>query len=195
MNTIDEACDFIGEWCGEPDERPGGPVTLSFAIPNCVLRLNARVGQLWQSARRYPEPLPNYPTPFFGLLEGQDRIVDPRRYGPDASGIIAFVWENQRVWRYGFNPSQVDRLFVSGDWCDGSDEAWRQVEATTEDALISTLLINLCMMSGASWDENVPKPESASVLLWDHPAWTTFDGFWTNDERTLIYFSGWQVHR
>jgi hypothetical protein len=37
--------------------------------------------------------------------------------------------------------------------------------------------------------------QAAHMALWQHPTWSDFDGFWINDERTLIYFSGWQVTR
>lgn len=199
LKTIDEACDFISEWCGEEVPYPGEPLTTSVAVPDCVFRLNARVGELWRSAKRVPGPLLEYATPFLGLLEGQDRILHPSNYVVDANGIVAFVCENQGVWQYGFHPDRVDRLLVSGDWCDGLrgdfSAEWREVEATTEDALICTLLINMCMQSDNNWDDNAPKPEPARIALWKHPAWSDFDGFWINDERTLIYFSGWQVRR
>src|SRR5262249_46180947 len=149
----DEACDFIGEWCGDQAPHPGEPVTTSIAVPNCVSQLNARVGELWLSAKRIPGPLLEYATPFLGLFGGQDRILHPNNYSVDANGIVAFVCENQGVWQYGFNPNLVDRLLVSGDWCDGLrgdfNTEWREVEATTEDALICTLLINMCMLSDA----------------------------------------------
>jgi hypothetical protein len=199
LRTIDEACDFIGEWWGEQGHHPGQPVTTSVAVPSCVLRLNARVGQVWRRAERIPEPALQYAAPFLGLFESQDRILHPSNYVVDANGIVAFVSENQGVWQYGFNPDRADRLLVNGDWCDGLradfTTEWRNVDATTEDALVCTLLINMCMQSEADWDDNAPKPDSAHIALWRHPAWSDFDGFWINDERTLIYFSGWQVRR
>ncbi len=199
LKTVDEACDFIGEWCSERAAHPAGPIATSLAVPACVMRLNARVGALWQNAKRMPGPLLSYATPFLGVLEGQDRILDPRTYALEAYGVVPFVRENQDVWRYGFRPDDPDRLLVSGDWCDGLSAnfstQWREVEASTEDALVCTLLINMCMQSDANWDDNSPKPEAAHLLLWSHPAWSDFDGFWTNAEKSLIYFSGWQVTR
>jgi hypothetical protein len=199
LRTIDEACDFIGEWCDEPSAHPAAPVATPFEVPGCVLRLSARFGELWRSAKRIPGPFLEYPTPFLGLLEGQDRILDPSLYAIDANGVVPFICENQGVWRYGFRPGEVDRLLVSGDWCDGLrgdfTTEWRHAQATTEDALICTLLINMCMQSNADWDQDAPRPEAAHLVLWRHAAWSDFDGFWTNEERTLIYFSGWRVTR
>lgn len=199
LKTVDEACDFIGEWCGESAGYAGAPLASPFAIPNSVVRLNSRVGDLWRTAKRIPGPLLSYATPFLGLLEGQDRILNPSTYAIDAHGVVPFVCENQGVWRYGFDPSDADRLLVSGDWSDGlSGEfstEWRYVEATTEDALVCTLLINMCMQSTTNWDVDEPKPEAACIPLWNHPAWDDFYAFWVNEERTLIYFSGCQVTR
>ncbi len=42
---------------------------------------------------------------------------------------------------------------------------------------------------------NAPKPKAARIALWQHPAWSDFDGFWINEDRTLIYFRGWHVTR
>lgn len=134
-----------------------------------------------------------------GLFGGQDHILHPGTYAKDASGVVRFVCENQGNWEYGFNPDQVDRLLVSGVWCDGSsgdfNSTWHHVQATTEDALICALLTNMCMQSDAEWFGDVPKLEAANVALWEHPAWSDFDGFWTNEEKTLICFSAWRVQR
>jgi hypothetical protein len=163
------------------------------------VRLNARAGDLWRSAKRVPGPVLRYARPFLGLLGGQDNILDPNGYARDKHGIVPFVWENQGVWSYGFDPENIDQLLVSGDWCDGRggdfETEWRCVATKPEDALVCTLLINLCMQSDANWDENASKPEAAHIVLWQHPAWRDFDGFWINEEGTLIYFSGWQVTR
>jgi len=200
LKTIDEACDFIAEWCQQKDSYAGPPLRTGFAVPDCVLRLNARVGHLWHSAKRLPGPILRYATPFLGLFGGQDEIVNPRDYARDKNGVVAFVRENQGVWRYGFDPDDVDQLLVSGDWFYGLESPfptdWRRVPAQPQDALVWTLLINLCMQSNADWDEYAPKPEATHLVLWQHPAWTNFDGFWINDEKTLIYFGGgWRVTR
>ena len=199
LKTVDEACDFIADWCREKGSYAGQPVDADFAVPDCIVRLNARVGDLWRSAKRQPGPILQYATPFLGLLGGQDQILNPSGYARDKNGIVPFVWENQGVWWYGFDPDDVDQLLVSGDWCDGLggdfETEWRRVAAKPEDALVCTLLINLCMQSDAKWDDNAPKPQAAHLVLWQHPAWSDFDGFWINDEQTLIYFRGWQVTR
>jgi hypothetical protein len=197
LMTVDDACDFIAEWCQEPGSYPGQPLANDFAVPDCVARLNARLGDLWRSAERVSGPILRRMTPFLGLLDGQDRILNPNEYARGENGIVPAVWENQGVWGYGFDPKDVDRLLVCGDWCDGLrgdfETEWRRVEAKLEDALVCTLLINLCMESNANWDDNAAKPEAAHIALWAHPAWSDFEGFWINEERTLIYFSGWQV--
>jgi hypothetical protein len=199
LQTVDEACDFIAEWCAEEASHAGQPLDTDLAVPDCIVRLNARVGDLWRSANRPSGPPLRYATPLLGLFGAQDRILDPGDYAPDENGIVPFVWANQDVWGYGFDPDDPDHLLVSGDWCDGPRRnfktEWRRVAARTEDALVCTLLINLCMQSDANWDDNAPKPPAAHLALWRHPAWSDFDGFWINEERTLIYFSGWQVTR
>jgi hypothetical protein len=197
--TVDEACDFVAEWCQQKGSYAGKTLSAGFAVPDSIVRLNARTGHLWHSAKRVPGPRLQYATPFLGLLGGQDQILDPNGYAPDKNGIVPFVWENQGVWGYGFDPDTVDQLLITGDWCDGRREyfetEWRRVPAKPEGALVCTLLINLCMQSEANWDDNAPKPESMLSVLWQHPAWSDFDGFWINDARTLIYFRGWQVAR
>jgi hypothetical protein len=198
LKTIDEACDFVAEWCQEKGAYPGEALNTGFAVPDCILRLNARVGHLWNSAKRLPGPVLQYATPFLGLLGGQDQILNPNGYSPDKNGIVPFVWENQGVWGYGFDPDDVDQLFVTGDCCDGRrgnfETEWRRVPAKPEDALVCTLLINLCMQSDANW-EDTPRPEATHLILWQHPAWSDFNGFWINSAKTLIYFSGWRITR
>src|SRR5215468_8985738 len=182
LRTVDEACDFIADWCSEKGSYAGQPVEADFAVPDCIVRLNARIGDLWRSAKRQTGPSLRYATPFLGLLGGQDNIVNPGSYARDKNGIVPFVWENQGVWSYGFDPDDLDQLLVSGDWCDGPrrdfEPEWRRVAAKPEDALVNTLLINLCMQSNAKWNDNAPKPQAAHVILWQHPVWSNFDGFW-----------------
>ena len=185
VKTVDDTCEFIAKWCQEPGGYPGQLLANDFAVPDCVARLNARVGDLWRSAERVSGPVLRYVTPFLGLLDGQDRILNPNEYARNENGVVLAVWENQGVWGCGFDPNDVDRLLVCGDWCDGLQEdfetEWRRVEAKLEDALVCTLLINLCMESNANWDDNTPKPETAHIALWAHPAWSDFEGFWIND--------------
>lgn len=198
LKTVDELCDFIVDWCQEDRGHVGQPLDIDYAIPDCIVRLNARVGDLWRSARPEPGPVLQYATPFLGLLAGQDQVVNPSDYCCDKNGVVPFIVENQGVWRYGFDRNDIRQLLVSGDWCDGlqSDQTeWRRVAAAPEDALVCTLLINLCMQSDANWDDSLPKPEATNNVLWRHPAWSGFDGFWIDDTRSMIYFSGWQVTR
>jgi hypothetical protein len=199
LKTVDDACDFIANWCGEKGNRPGPPILADFPVPECIVRLNERVGDLWYTAKPETSLEFEYATPFLGLLGGQDDIIDPHRYARDEDGIVRFVCENQGVWQCAFHPDNTDELLVRGDWCDGVRGSvtyrWHRVPAKTEDALLYTLLINLCIQSNASWDDEAPKPEAARLPLWHHPAWTNFDGFWIDERRTLIYFDGWQVRR
>jgi hypothetical protein len=199
LKTVDDVCDFAAEWCNEKGVYSGKKISTSYAVPHCIMRLNARIGNLWHSAKRPPGPLSRYSTPFHGLLGGQDEILNPDSYDDDKNGVVSFVRENQGVWSYGFDPNDLNLLLVTGDWHDGRQEdfktEWRIVLAKPEDALVCTLLINLCLQSDAYWDENSAKPEAARSVLWQHPAWRQFDGFWINDAKTLIYFDGWLVSR
>jgi hypothetical protein len=56
LKTVDEACDFIAEWCQEAGTHAGQPLACDFAVPDCVVRLNERVGDLWRSAKRPARP-------------------------------------------------------------------------------------------------------------------------------------------
>jgi hypothetical protein len=201
LKTVDEACDFIGDWCREKRSYPGQPLRADFAVPDCILRLNARLGGLWPGAKRQPGPIVEYPRRFLGLLSVQDKILNPSEYARDKDGVVLFAHENQGVWQFGFDPDDVDQLLMKGDCVFGPrstvGDEWDLVDATPEDALVFALLINLCLTSADEWDENLRKPETANEVLWNHHAWGSdhFDGFWINDERTLIYFSGWRAPR
>src|SRR5262245_7855818 len=104
LKTVDEACDFIVEWCHETGSYAGQPLTTGFAVPDCVVRLNERIGDLWRSARGLPGPVLRYARPFLGLLGGQDEILNPNGYARDENGIVQFARENQDAWGYGFDP-------------------------------------------------------------------------------------------
>jgi len=104
LRTVDEACDFIADWCQEECSCVGQPVGAELAMPVCIVRLNARLGDLWRIAKRQPGPILQYATPFLGLLGGQDQILNPSGYARDKYGIVPFTWENQGVWGYGFDP-------------------------------------------------------------------------------------------
>jgi hypothetical protein len=190
LKTVDEACDFIADWCGEKRSYAGQPLSTEFAMPDCILRLNARIGDLWRSAERVPGGMLRYATPFQGLLGGQDTILDPRNFARDEYGIVPLVWENQGVWGYGFDPANIDQLLVSGDWNDRErcsfENDWRRVAATPEDALVCTLLVNLCAQSDSEWHDT-PESKAAHPVLWQHPAWDEHYSFRINEERTSIY--------
>jgi hypothetical protein len=52
LKTVDEACDFVAEWCQEKGAYAGKILSAGFAVPDCIVRLNARIGHLWHRARR-----------------------------------------------------------------------------------------------------------------------------------------------
>jgi hypothetical protein len=200
LKTVDDACDFAAEWCEEEGSHAGRMLSTGISVPDCILRLNARIGHLWESAARVPGPVLRYATPFLGLLGGQDQILDPNRYARDNNGVVPFVQENQGVWSFGFDPESPDQLLVTGDWWYGLERSfeakWRRVPAKPEDALVCTLLLNLCMQSDHDWDDDDRyKPDAEYSALWRHPAWSNFDGFWINDARTLVRFMGFQASR
>jgi hypothetical protein len=41
LKTVDQACDFIVEWCQEKGRYAGQPLDAGFAMPNSIVRLNA----------------------------------------------------------------------------------------------------------------------------------------------------------
>jgi hypothetical protein len=91
LKTVDEACDFIAAWCQETGTHAGQPLACDFAVPDCVVRLNERVGDLWRSAKRLPGPILGYATPFLGLLGGQDKILNPNDYAREQNGVVPVV--------------------------------------------------------------------------------------------------------
>lgn len=57
LKTVDETCDFAAEWCQEKGACAGKTLNAGFAVPDCIARLNARIGHLWHSAERLPGPM------------------------------------------------------------------------------------------------------------------------------------------
>lgn len=140
----------------------------------------------------------NSPDQQLTLFEYQDNIIDPKSYQMDDEGIVTFINENQGVWSFGFNPSYPGQLYVCGDWMDGIraefGEHWRKMDATVEDALIFTLLGNLCLMCAREEDWDFCSEEKVfdvnkDIQLWKHPAWGQWDGFVTDKERTFVRYS------
>lgn len=199
IKTVSEACSFILEWTACVNAFRGAELSNKYVIPKCVAELNAKLGQLWQNNDHPLNAFPHVSDQPVGLLDIQDLILNPKTYAADDEGVIPLVWENQGVWGFGFRPSEPEQLLVCRDWCDGlqSDFAdkWRPVGVTTEDGLVWTLLSNFCFLAP---EENTVveayefnrRPEDADRLLWRHPAWDGFDGFWTNSKRSVIFYSG-----
>jgi hypothetical protein len=50
LKTVDEACDFVAEGCQEKGAYAGKTPSAGFAVPDCIVRLNARIGHLWHRA-------------------------------------------------------------------------------------------------------------------------------------------------
>lgn len=199
INTVDEACDFILTWFEIDHDFPGADLPSADSLPEAVRALNSRLGQLWHDDNhplKADLAIPNSPV---SLFDYQDALLDPLTYEQDEEGFFPVATENQGVWQFGFHPSDLSELYVSRDWCDGLEsdfhEKWRQVGAKIDDAIISVLLGNFCIMISHEEDwHDAPvqadaKPAAADHLLWSHPAWRGFDGFWTNSERNLIYYS------
>jgi hypothetical protein len=74
LTTVDQACDFIADWCQEKRSYSGQPLTTGFALPDCIVRLNARVGDLWRNEKRQPRPILQYPQPFLACLTGKTKF-------------------------------------------------------------------------------------------------------------------------
>ena len=185
LRTLDNACDFVRRWHGLPADLPG-TTELHPDCPVALARLNARLGAIWGGAA--PEAVAD-------LFDGQDRIADPHDLPQADDGAIPFIEENQTVWQVGFDPADPGRIRVRGDWADGSGDTWRPVDASPEDALIYTLISNLVILSSTEDDwmfdpAHSDPQDDLPHLLWDHPAWTGFGGFWTNADGTEIQFRG-----
>ncbi|MCK0142368.1 hypothetical protein [Aliiroseovarius sp. F20344] len=198
INNLTEACDFVCDWLGVEQSYPPKPSIPTLGLPTSIEYLANRFGQLWQDNNHPVKAVLNHPDCPLSLFEFQDIIVSPNKYSANSEGVIPFIVENQGVWQFGFNPSKGDKLFVSGDWNidDGNidRESWRQLDATVEDALVFVLLGNLCLMCSEEedWDfdeESGPLDGNERLLLWSHPEWDEFDGFWTNSSQTLIHYS------
>lgn len=198
LNTVDDACDFIAEWTGVEGTFAGATLPSEPPIPQCIRALNSRLGLVWQGSEH---PFWMVHTEGAGpvtLFDVQDHVLDPRTFALDDHGIIPVLWENQGVFGFGFDPNTDECLYVCRDWCDGLESefptTWRKAGATLEDGIVSALLGNLWMLNfgdaEVELDELAPKPSDASELLWLHPAWRGFDGFWTDTGRTLFYYSG-----
>ena len=71
LTTVDEVCDFIADWCNETGSYAGPAVGADCPMPDSIVRLKARVGDLWRNARPQPGPILRYATPFLGLLGGR----------------------------------------------------------------------------------------------------------------------------
>lgn len=198
IKNLKDCHEFICSWLGNEQSKLTITELPTDNFPTYIEILRSHFGQLRQNDNRpQTEKINRSHTPR-SLLECQDVILNPISYCPTAEGIIPFIVENQGVWQFGFHPSKGEALFVSGDWNidDGNAqrETWKELDATVEDALIFTLLGNLCLMCAEDEDWNFDEDTRASdepecALLWDHDAWEEFDGFWTNSDRTLIHYS------
>lgn len=190
VSTIEEALKLLLEWTGKRDidipARPSARHHPSALDP--LVAVSDLLGSDFYSADRITAP----------LLSVQDTIMRPEDVQV-SDGVRILTEENQGVWAYGYREDAPDQLLVSGDWCDRlgtrAPESWRPVAATTEDALITTALINgifaLCERHASDHtDDYVSVPDETNVLVWAHPAWVGWSGIWTNEDNSLLHFGG-----
>ena len=195
ITSVAQACDFMLRWAGADLDLAGPPIDQPFAIPDAVLALNSRLGQLWLHDSL---PLQGVPSQLSKLFASQDTLLSPHDYQIGTQDIVPLIWENQCVWGCGYAPGRgsglVDRLWVTGDWPDdlmrtGRDH-WRQLQVPVEQAVVFCLLTNFCMASQTGVSDQWDKPAEADQLLGRFAPWAGFDGFWTDRQQSLIHLSG-----
>jgi len=196
ITSVGDACDLAGSWLGITEDL-SGPDLGDANYPSSVKVLNSRFGRLWHSTDHGVWKVLNSPTCPLHLLEYQDVILPPMDYQIDSDGVIDIVWENQGVWGFGYRPPDVDSLWVTGDWSDGIrtefSEKWRPIQAHVDDCIIFTLVSNLCIFASTSadWgDPRMKRPAETDLLVWRHPAWKGFAGFWLDRAFTTLHYSG-----
>lgn len=197
VSSIKDANKFIRNWFGYHEDLSRTAILTEIQLPISVHDLNGVLGQLWETSDHPLAKTIHIGSPPVNLFVNQDRIIDPLEYRLDETGTFTAISENQGVWTFGYRPEFPDRLWVTGDWADGQGhllkEKWREVEASIEDAFIFTLLGNLCLMSSTedNWvfdDDQIQPLDGFETLIWRHPAWKGFEGFWANHDQTKIQY-------
>ena len=191
VTRVEDALALVADWADRTGVVPAmrsPAVNLPPALP-VVIEASARLGDDFYVDQGHRA----------SLLTVQDRIFPPGNLEPDADGITLFINENQGVYAYGFKPDDPEQLWVTGDWNDrlGSrdPESWRMVDATTEDALIATVLMNgffaLSYEDNTEYsDDSQTVPPDTDRLVWKHPAFGNWPGFWTNANCNRLHFGG-----
>jgi len=197
INNIDDAIEFITQWRGTPGAWPGGAGPLHQSEPKALRVLDEKLGQFWGEP-----PYPFLPSESDhnterGLFRVQDTIINPRNASMD-DDVTLLVAENQGVWFFGRTNEQ--KLLIKGDWIWSSEALsyaeWSPFDADIQDVLVFTLLLNFFFYTFSLTSNNTqPIYDSKDlhdnyVLLWSHPAWSAFDGFYTDKDETTFVFSG-----
>lgn len=197
ISSVSEACDFACKWLAVSEDL-SGPEIRSAAMPQAIRTLNSRFGKLWHGREHCLLRTLNNPDHPLHLLEYQDFFQTPDRYREDNDGFVSVISENQGVHDFGFRSPDLETLYVKGCWCDGDRtgyaERWRTLgTARVDDAVIYTLLGNLCVFVSTSEGWSTARPADAEIPLWSHPAWRGVDDFWTNRDFTMMYYGGGQL--
>jgi len=197
IKSIRDVAQFIFNWTGESSSYPGGPNRLAQHLPEPIRILDELLGSFWG-----PQPYPFLPGEHDhntnrGLFHVQDSIVNPRGTSLTDGNITLLLDENQGVWSVGYTKNH--KLMIKGDWVWSGDVQthldWSPFDANIEDVLIFALLINFYFYAFSDkifidMDFNDPDSREPYSLLWSHPAWSAFPGFFTDTDGKILVFSG-----
>ena len=135
------------------------------------------------------------------LMDYDDDIKE--NFDTNIPPIVPIACENQSNWQLGFAPDNPENLWAFEYWYEEGENVpanglteypvWVKMRSSLEDGLIYVLLSNFlwtCAKQENVFDENNPEkvPAETDQLLWRLPA-TPSVSFWTNTERTAMYFS------
>lgn len=88
---------------------------------------------------------------------------------------------------------------IKGDWVWSGEvqtyRDWYSFEANIEDALVFALLMNFYFYAfseknSIDFDFDDPDWQKQHRLLWSHPGWSAFQGFFTDNDGKLLIFPG-----
>lgn len=214
IKSIRDVAEFIADWSGSTDTFPGGPTPLQMSTPEPIRVLDELLGGFWGEPPYLIKPYESDYNRDRGLFGVQDFIISPRpAFRPELDDnntadtsskehVTLFMEENQGVYVLGY--SKDHKLMVSGEWIwNGEPEAhenWSPFPADIEDALIHTVLMNFYWYYYT--DENSEDinykdlvSQDEYILLWSHPGWAAFTGFYTNRDRTIFTAGGQLIKR
>jgi len=196
LTTVRDVVQFISEWNRVTISFPGGPNPLPHSAPAPVRTLDELLGAFWGKSPFPFAPDESNHNTNCGLFDVQDSIVDPRGKHSDV-GITPLIYENQGVWSFGYSKDQ--KLMFRGDWVWSGElrtsHEWSPFPASIEDALVFALLLNFYFYSSSEGnsidlDFNAPTWQDQHELLWSHPSWSDFGGFYTDHDKSLLIFDG-----